>query len=124
MNKCEYCGMEINSKKFPERKIHRLCGILKKIAQNRNLTYSNEDSYPMMYTKSIQGKYPNLKTNSDFYVYVHEVVARLILGRDLIKQGEDDSEIVHHKNENKKDFRPRNLVVERLKDHVSHHKKK
>lgn len=124
--KCEYCGLEINSK-FPEKKIHKLCQILRdKISNGRNLTYANDDSYPMSYvTEEIKKKWPNLSPNSRDYVYTHEIVARLILNRDLVAQGEDDSEIVDHihNNRSKKDFSPHNLRVMNLKDHVSSHKK-
>jgi hypothetical protein len=40
------------------------------------------------------------------------------LGRAL-KPGE----VVHHKDENKKNSSPKNLKLEKLEDHVSHHRK-
>lgn len=121
-NKCEYCGLPLKTDD-PNKTTHKLCDVLKQISGGRNLTYANEDDYPMMYVKSIKSKFPNLRTNSDHYVYVHEVVARLILGRDLISQGNDDSEIVDHKDEDKKNFSPKNLRVMRLDSHISSHKK-
>lgn len=124
--KCEYCDQDINPK-FPDRKIHKLCQILRdQVSGGRNLTYANEDSYPMSYiVPEVKKKWPNLSPNSRDYVCTHEIVGRLILGRDLISQGEDDSEIVDHihGNQTKKSFSPYNLRVMNLKKHVSSHKK-
>lgn len=123
-NKCEYCEMDINPK-FPDRKIHKLCEKLKEFSDGRNLTYANEDSYPMSWVPPEKKDiFPNLKPNSRSYCYTHKLIACLILGRDLVSQGEEDSEIVDHihGSTSKKNFAPHNLRVMNLKDHVHSHK--
>ena len=81
--KCEYCGNEINPK-FSDRKIHKLCQKLKEFSNGRNLTYANDDDYPMSWVPpDKKSLWPNLSVNSRDYVYTHEIIARMILGRDL-----------------------------------------
>lgn len=120
--KCEYCNSEINSK-FPERKIHKLCQKLKEFSGGRNLT-ENGDYWMSYVPPEKQSQFPNLSPNSRDYVYTHELVARLILGRDLNSQSSNDPEIVDHVhgNTSKLNFAPRNLRVMKLDDHVHSHK--
>ena len=123
--KCEYCGNAINSK-FSDRKIHKLCQKLKEFSNGRNLT-ENGDYWMSYVPPEKEGIWPNLSVNSRNYCYSHELIARLILGRDLNSQDSDDPEIVDHINMgdgNKADFSPANLRVMKLNDHVSEHKRK
>lgn len=120
--KCEYCGNEINPK-FSDRKIHNLCKKLKTFSNGRNLTENG--GYHMIWVPpDKQSIWPNLSVNSRDYAYVHEVIARIILGRDLNSQDSDDPEIVDHihGNTSKLDIAPRNLRVMKLDDHVHSHK--
>lgn len=123
--KCEYCGFNIN-KKFPDRNEHKLCSILREFSNGRNLTENG--SYYMSYVPTEkQDIWPNLSVNSRGYCQTHQLVARILLGRDLNAQDSDEPEIVDHikmGSENKKNFSPKNLRVMKLKDHVSEHKKK
>jgi len=125
MNKCEYCGMNINER-FPDRVIHKLCEKLKNFSNGRSLTL-NQNYYMSYLPKEKQDLWPNLSVTSRNYCQTHQLVARIILGRDLIEQDSENAEVVDHinmGNNNKKNFSPRNLRVMNLKDHVSEHKKK
>ena len=53
------------------------------------------------------------------YVYEHRLVLERKLGR-LLRRGE----IAHHKNENKRDNRSRNIELKTKGEHASHHHKK
>jgi len=53
------------------------------------------------------------------YVFMHRVVMENFLGRLL-----DKNEVVHHKNENKKDNRIENLQVMTNEEHVRYHMQK
>lgn len=123
---CEYCGMKIKTKN-PKKKTHALCDELSKISGGRNLTYANADSYPMSYiSEPYRKKFDNLKCNSDYYTYTHQVVAQILIGRKLKFQsdGIDVAEIVDHirGSKSKKNFAPYNLRVMKLQDHVHSHK--
>jgi len=60
--------------------------------------------------------HPNATINN--YVLEHRIVMENFLGRLLL-----NTEIVHHKNENKKDNVPTNLEVTSLSEHSSRHGK-
>lgn len=126
--KCEYCGLPLKTKD-PNKKTHKLCDRIKIISGGRNLTYANEDSYPMSYiSEEYTEQFDNLHPNSRGYVYTHELVAQVLLGRKLKVQsdGVDEAEVVDHIGgpKSKKNFSPSNLRVMKLQDHVSSHKSK
>jgi len=123
---CEYCGLSLKTND-PNETMHQLCKRLQEFSNGRNLTYANADSYPMSYVPDDKkNMFPSLKPNSRSYCYTHKLVACLLLGRDLISQGEEDSEIIDHifGNQSKKNFAPWNLRVLNLREHVSSHKLK
>lgn len=125
IKKCSYCDLPLETDD-PDKETHALCDKLKEFSNGRNLTKNN--GYWMSYVPpEKQDRFPNMPINSRFYTYTHGLVARLLLKRDLIAQGEDDSEIVDHirvGEQNKLNFAPWNLRVMKLKDHVSEHKRK
>lgn len=122
MRTCEYCGNDI-SPDFPDREIHRLCEKLREFSNGRSLTENG--GYHMAYIPpEKQNMWPNLSVNSRDYAYVHELIARMILKRDLNAQDSDDPEIVDHRMgaKTKLNFAPRNLRVMKLDQHVHSHK--
>lgn len=119
---CEYCGNKINPK-FSDREIHKLCEKLREFSNGRSLTENN--GYHMCWVPpEKQDLWPNLSVNSRGYVPVHQVIARLILNRDLNAQDSDDPEIVDHIHgaKSKMWIAPRNLRVMKLDQHVHSHK--
>ena len=56
------------------------------------------------------------KTGKATYKYVHQLVAQAVIGRDF-----ENSEVVHHINRDKTDYRPENLKVTTLREHVADH---
>ena len=65
---------------------------------------------------SVTPEHPNATKNG--YVLEHRIVMENILGRML-----NAWEIVHHKDENKKNNEPDNLEVMQIEDHSRHHHK-
>jgi hypothetical protein len=72
--------------------------------------FTNEDGYILIR----QPNHPNAMLNG--YVREHRLVMEAIIGRYL-----RDDEIVHHKNENKKDNRPENLELLSPSEHQNAH---
>ncbi len=73
--------------------------------------YIRDGKYKMIYLPD------HHKADSAGMVYEHQLVAEQILGRQL-----EDGEEVHHKNHNKLDNDPQNLIVFKTKrDHTTYH---
>ena len=98
-------------------------------AIKRNQTGSKNDYWKGGRTETAAGyilirmpEHPRSSANNG-YVFEHIVVAEKKIGRSLLFFGVDhpESEIVHHKNENKKDNDPENLEVMTLSEHVKLH---
>ncbi len=125
IKKCSYCDLPLKTDD-QEKETHVLCDKLKEFSNGRNLTKNN--GYWMSYVPpEKQDRWPNLSVNSRGYAPVHQVVARLLLNRDLNAQDSEDPEVVDHIAigiDNKLNFAPWNLRVMKLKDHVSEHKRK
>lgn len=98
-------------------------------AVKRNQTGPNNDSWKGGRIENAAGyimirmpEHPRAKANQG-YVFEHNIVAEKKIGRYLLffGSGHLDSEIVHHKNENKKDNSPENLEVMTYSEHSKIH---
>ena len=74
---------------------------------------SRSGEYPVVYCP----EHPRGKANG--YVLAHRIVTELNLGRFL-----EPWEIVHHKNEDKTDYRLENLQILSVSEHARHHQTK
>lgn len=103
-------------------------GIKARIAFKRNQTGASNHSWKGGKSTDEHGyvliRYPeHPRAHKNGYVFEHILVAEKMIGRSLVFLGVDhpDSEIVHHKNENKEDNDPENLAVMTFSTHVKLH---
>lgn len=117
MKNCERCGTEFEPPRSYKKK--RFC------SRKCWLTYYNTtDRDHSLKGAQASAKMPHGRGEggADWYVkeggqHQHRTIAEQLLGRDL-----QDGEIVHHKDRDKKNNEPDNLIVFKTQsDHIRHH---